>query len=417
MLTKTLVLTKMSSGEQAGLEVVNLEKEEEGLDAIDSMVETIKHKLTELRISGLSDPSLIPNWELANLGLCSAFLKRLELSDCNLLPPHIQCLRLKALNLSGNKLTSLDGFETLQDSLMDLNLKDNQISVIKSFTTNLSNLVELNMSFNCLSRVPLTKFLSSVRGLDFSNNSLERFRPFKYGFNPYLRALNLKSNFLRSLPKGMQFLTALTILDISDNLIKNWPIQDHLPPNLEDFVQKRNPYFDLPLPNLEPTFAALTSLGSSSTSLSSLPTLIIAPSSTISLSDADEPPPKRRRINLEGTSSDWSTLQFDELEDFTDSDEEEFLAFMSDQPYSLDITFDDEEFLQLDNYDGAPLQFINDTSPSFEKDDLSEIPVNEAVMRKKSVPKNRKAIHTSDDYRLLFPPLIVKGPFNLLYCI
>ena len=71
---------------------------------------------------------------------------------------------------------------------MDLNLKDNQISVIKLFPTNLSNLVE--MSFNCLSRVPLTKFLSSVRGLDFSNNALERLRPFKYGINLYLRALN-----------------------------------------------------------------------------------------------------------------------------------------------------------------------------------------------------------------------------------
>ena len=134
---------------------------------------------------------------------------------------------LETLNLSFNELTQIDLGGLNLASLIDLNLRGNGLDEINVAGMNTKNLIKLDLSENALSTLPSgLKFLRYSPGpgfnLDMSRNDLSGILEDEIG--PAVTSLNLSDNNLSSLSaRFIRSCFALKKLDLSGNHLKELP--------------------------------------------------------------------------------------------------------------------------------------------------------------------------------------------------
>eukprot|EP01119_Soliformovum_irregulare_P021762 TRINITY_DN7311_c0_g2_i5.p1 TRINITY_DN7311_c0_g2~~TRINITY_DN7311_c0_g2_i5.p1 ORF type:complete len:1018 (-),score=220.59 TRINITY_DN7311_c0_g2_i5:513-3566(-) len=104
--------------------------------------------------------------------------------------------------------------------------------------------VYLQMNKICTLPVDHLALLQQLKVINLAYNRLKAF-PVGLLDLPLISKINLKSNFIPSLPTDMHRLTSLVYLDISHNGITNLPVQC-LPPQLETLISTRNGICELP---------------------------------------------------------------------------------------------------------------------------------------------------------------------------
>lgn len=128
---------------------------------------------------------------------------------------------MEVLDLSGNRLTALEGLEHLP-RLRRLTLSGNQLSTVEGLE-HLGQLVELDLSGNDLSELPpALEQLTQLSSLDLSLNHLTNLDP-RIGQLVRLQNLQLSGNLLDSLPVGLASLTQLRTLNLSGNRLETVP--------------------------------------------------------------------------------------------------------------------------------------------------------------------------------------------------
>jgi len=148
----------------------------------------------------------ILNTNLKILSLRSNSIKKIK---------NLDALKLKALDLAGNHISTISGLEQ-QDQLQHLNLKYNQIIRIENLT-NLKRLNSLVLNNNDISRLDGLKHLGkTLQRLDLVNNKIRKIEGLENLLA--LQRLNLENNQIVEL-EGLDSLTALKWLYLKKNKI------------------------------------------------------------------------------------------------------------------------------------------------------------------------------------------------------
>ncbi|MFJ4385433.1 NEL-type E3 ubiquitin ligase domain-containing protein [Pseudomonas sp. NPDC089408] len=152
---------------------------------------------------------------LNSFTLCNQQLRRVDADFLSRFP------NMTVLDLSGNRLATLDGLEHLP-RLQRLRLGGNQLSTVEGLEQ-LGQLVELDMSGNDLSEVPAAvERLTQLSSLDLSFNQLTRLEE-RLMQLVSLENLQLSGNLLGDLPRGLVRLVRLRTLNLSGNRLSTIP--------------------------------------------------------------------------------------------------------------------------------------------------------------------------------------------------
>lgn len=199
-------------------------------------------------------------------------LQKLNLSHNKLkeLPEEVWLLKnLRSLQLQQNLLEELsDGVGQLTN-LDDIDLSNNEMTTLPESLGNLTNLVKLNVSYNKLKSLPLgISGLQRLKLLDCTQNQLESVPPVLANMAS-LEQLYLRHNKLCCLPElpscqtlkelhlgnnqievlgaeHLNHLSALSILELRDNKVKNLPDEITLLQDLERLDLANNDISSLP---------------------------------------------------------------------------------------------------------------------------------------------------------------------------
>ncbi|XP_064189441.1 leucine-rich repeat-containing protein 40 isoform X2 [Anguilla rostrata] len=199
-------------------------------------------------------------------------LQKLNLSHNKLkeLPEEVWLLKnLRSLQLQQNLLEELsDGMGQLTN-LDDIDLSNNEMTTLPERLGNLTNLVKLNVSYNKLKSLPLgISGLKRLKLLDCTQNQLESVPPVLANMAS-LEQLYLRHNKLCCLPElpscqtlkelhlgnnqievlgaeHLNHLSALSILELRDNKVKNLPDEINLLQDLERLDLANNDISSLP---------------------------------------------------------------------------------------------------------------------------------------------------------------------------
>ncbi|XP_036377631.1 leucine-rich repeat-containing protein 40 [Megalops cyprinoides] len=199
-------------------------------------------------------------------------LQKLNLSHNKLkeLPEELWLLKnLRSLQLQQNLLEEIpEGVGQLVD-LDDIDLSNNQLTALPDSLGNLRNLVKLNLSHNKLKSLPLgISTMKNLKLLDCTRNQLESVPPVLAQMAS-LEQLYLRHNKLRFLPEfpscktlkelhvgnnqievleadHLSHLSALNVLELRDNKVKNLPDEITLLQDLERLDLTNNDISSLP---------------------------------------------------------------------------------------------------------------------------------------------------------------------------
>ena len=230
--------------------------------------------------------------DLSNNGLTSlpesiTALKNLTILDLSenkltSLPESITALQnLTALDLSNNGPISLPESITALKNLTTLDLRNNGLTNLPESITTLQNLTTLDLSNNGLSSLPESiTALQNLTTLYLSGNKLTSLPESIIGLQN-LTTLYLSGNKLTSLPESITALKNLTTLDLSNNELSSLPESITALQNLTTLYLSGNKLTSLPesittlqnLTALDLSHNGLTSLPESMTSLQNLTTL------------------------------------------------------------------------------------------------------------------------------------------------
>lgn len=160
----------------------------------------------------------------------------LQISDHKLkeIPPEVFDLsdRLRNLDLSKNKLTSLSDSIGKLKLLKQLNLDSNKIEVLPNCLVYMKKLEMLNISNNLLTALPLSfSNLSNLKQIYLNNNKLKEFPLQLLGLNN-LEVVELSNNKITVIPCGMSDLYAAE-LNLSQNEITTLSDDLHQAPRLK----------------------------------------------------------------------------------------------------------------------------------------------------------------------------------------
>lgn len=195
----------------------------------------------------------------------------LDLSNSGLreLPNEVlQCGGLRALDLSGNSLQSLDALCKLHrlevlflekcqldrlpealgnlKSLFILDLRDNRLSTLPESIAHLSRLLTLNLGYNRLKELsPAVGQLGNLLRLRVLKNQLRQL-PESLGELQNLQLLDIRHNQLSALPEAITRLGALTYLNAGHNRLKALPEGIHELEHLEHLYINNNNLQGLP---------------------------------------------------------------------------------------------------------------------------------------------------------------------------
>ncbi|KAK9700730.1 hypothetical protein K7432_012051 [Basidiobolus ranarum] len=145
------------------------------------------------------------------------------------------------LNLSGNQLESLEGIQRLK-KLSVLNLSHNKVNRISQHVTNLTALKALILGHNSIKRIENIGNLRELNTIVISHNKLEELPMFPtltrltkfsaahnelrvipdFSLNSELKELRLNDNKITTIPETLRGCSSLSILDLGNNLIKEW---------------------------------------------------------------------------------------------------------------------------------------------------------------------------------------------------
>ncbi|KAL5037230.1 hypothetical protein BDV3_006755 [Batrachochytrium dendrobatidis] len=176
--------------------------------------------ILDLRGNKLAEfPSEI--WQLINLRqlhICTNLITFIPSES------HCEFDEFSVLDISGNRLDSLPselfGYWT---SLKSLNISHNQISIIPITMSFLTSLTRLNLSNNCIKTIPpAIGVLQSLIELDVSQNCIEHISSNAFEFLQNLRILVLHTNNLTSIP-NVDDLISLETLDLRFNFLNTLP--------------------------------------------------------------------------------------------------------------------------------------------------------------------------------------------------
>ena len=103
----------------------------------------------------------------------------------------------------------------------------NRLTIVPSVLQKYVNLKILDLSGNKLTSVQHLEKCAQLRSLDLSRNSLRIF-PLRLMDNNQLTHLNLSGNFLSKIPRNVSLLAALVSLELSGNRLHNLPDIKHL---------------------------------------------------------------------------------------------------------------------------------------------------------------------------------------------
>ncbi|KRZ43827.1 Leucine-rich repeat-containing protein 47 [Trichinella pseudospiralis] len=176
-------------------------------------------------------------------------LNFIELSYSNLseIPNEIgNASSLINLVLRNNKLTSLPDCIGQLKRLKNLDLSWNKLTSIPSTLVNCSQLQLLNVSGNCLTKLDIQfDQLSWLIHVDASHNQLVEFPNTICSFELiHLTEILLKSNKIESIPKELEKLPMLKVLDLSENQIKHVPRELSSCSKLRELLLNDNPLKD-----------------------------------------------------------------------------------------------------------------------------------------------------------------------------
>lgn len=153
-------------------------------------------------------------------------LKTLSLRGNNLLnvPDNLHLIsKLETLNLSQNKLSTLQLTLGKMVSLKNLYLQGNKILEIPVGLSSMCSLEDLRLDENKLFDLPQDfGLLTSLKHLDISYNRLHCLSE-NFGKLQNLETLNLNKNLLKDFPDSFGELSRLKIIDISENSIDSLP--------------------------------------------------------------------------------------------------------------------------------------------------------------------------------------------------
>lgn len=140
----------------------------------------------------------------------------------------VECQLLENINLTSNKLNSIDFIQSSQlVNLKVLNLENNNLKIIKSqFFSLLYDLNYLNLSKNKISAIESDSFgsLFELSFLDLSENRITHLEPYLFYNLGSLKILNLRNNVLKEVKENYFVIqnSKLTRLDLSYNQISGY---------------------------------------------------------------------------------------------------------------------------------------------------------------------------------------------------
>ncbi|KAJ4754933.1 Plant intracellular ras-group-related LRR protein [Rhynchospora pubera] len=210
----------------------------------------------KLDMSGMSLDS-VPNPSI-NLGLVT----KLDLSNNNLesIPESLtaRLLNMVVLDVHSNQLKSLPNSIGCLSKLKVLDVSGNLLESFPKTFENCRALEELYANFNKLTKLPDTIGfeLINIRRLSVNSNKLSEL-PFSTSHLTALRSLDARLNCLTSLPDGLENLTALETLNVSQNFryLRTLPFAVGLLGSLKEMDISYNYIKELP-----PSIGCLTKL-------------------------------------------------------------------------------------------------------------------------------------------------------------
>jgi Leucine-rich repeat (LRR) protein len=156
--------------------------------------------------------------------------------------------KLKDLDLSNNKLESIDSYVFSQLELNYLNLSNNSLNVISQSAFKESGIKKLVLSDNLnLNITELRKALYNIRFIDSLDISSTNANDNDFLSEPFkeqaqnLKSLNISGNLLTSLPKMPNF-RMIQELDFSNNQIKSLNQVQAIIPEFFDKLQTKQTY-------------------------------------------------------------------------------------------------------------------------------------------------------------------------------
>jgi Leucine-rich repeat (LRR) protein len=133
--------------------------------------------------------------------------------------------RLSCLNLSSNKIHSIDDSMGTLTSLMELNLSHNNLERLPDCIGNLQQLQELNLAHNLLTALPSTFIqLCNLRRLTVEHNRIRQLA-FYIGNWKACCELNINNNCLIMLPNSISELPLLERLLVNENYLQSLPTE------------------------------------------------------------------------------------------------------------------------------------------------------------------------------------------------
>ncbi|XP_078170727.1 plant intracellular ras group-related LRR 6 [Carex rostrata] len=210
----------------------------------------------KLDMSGMSLDS-IPN-PIINLSLVT----KVDLSNNNLesIPESLtaRLLNMVALDVHSNQLKSLPNSIGCLSKLKVLNVSGNLLESFPKTFENCRALEELNANFNKLTRLPDTIGfeLVNITRLSVNSNKLSTL-PYSTSHLTALRSLDARLNCLTALPEGLENLTTLETLNVSQNFrhLTSLPFAVGLLGSLKELDISYNNISELP-----PSIGCLTKL-------------------------------------------------------------------------------------------------------------------------------------------------------------
>lgn len=151
------------------------------------------------------------------------------------------CVNVTAINLSGNKLTSLPAAMKNLTHLDTLSLANNKFVKFPDVLGDLTALTTLSLRGNALDKLPTTLNveLSMVKWLDLSGNKLATI-PVIVGKLSNLETLYWADNGVKIAPPDIFKLSKLVNLDLSGNLLEALPTEAALAPALANLDIRNN---------------------------------------------------------------------------------------------------------------------------------------------------------------------------------
>ncbi|KAK6190850.1 hypothetical protein SNE40_002626 [Patella caerulea] len=147
---------------------------------------------------------------------------------------------LMRLSLGNNQLTTLPPTIGNLSKLKLLDLSNNKLESLPEELSQLTHLETLNLSVNKLTRIPLIGKLAALAIFDVSYNELTELPDGISENHEYLTQIRAGHNKLTELPEDLSNLVRLTTLDVSENKLKDLPLQLCECPKLKEFNGKGN---------------------------------------------------------------------------------------------------------------------------------------------------------------------------------